>query len=436
MSKKNILIFLATVGALLSQAQAVTLTLPQAIDSAMANNRMLAITRVEEDAAVARYQQTQAVYLPQVQVSYTAMSTTNPLNAFGFNLQQETITQADFNPEVLNDPAATQNFMTRFSVQQPILNLDLINMRQAAALEREVYASKSKRTREYLVFEVSKAYAQAQLAQQQQQVAQEALATVKAIYASTQQRFEKGFLQKSDLLQVEVQLINTQRQLEEASSAVNNAQEYLALLTGITGKTKFQLDEAPQQERQPSGATAVPEARADFQAMHAAIEAQGKMVKSAQFNLVPRVNAFGEYQINDREVFGFGANSYLVGAQLSWSIFNGLSTRNKVAEHKLTQQKLQQQLMQQKEQDALELNKTLRQIEVARLSLQQSTTAVDQAAEALRILRNRYDQGLVATMDLLQSQTLLAQQRLQRAASLFQLNTAIAYQIFLTTSEK
>jgi outer membrane protein TolC len=59
---------------------------------------------------------------------------------------------------------------------------------------------------------------------------------------------------------------------------------------------------------------------------------------------------------------------------------------------------------------------------------------VSQTAEALRIIQNRYDQGLATTNDVLQAQSLMAQQRLLQAQAIYQYNTTAAYQLFLTTS--
>jgi len=417
-------------------AQQLNLTLAQAVDSALTNNREVIISRIDTEVALAKHQQTQGVFLPQVQMSYTALSTTNPLNAFGFKLQQESITANDFNPELLNDPGATRNFMTKLEVRQPILNLDMLNMRQAAALEREVYAAKAKRTTEFITFEVTTAYTQAQLAMQQEEVMQQSLAAVKSIHAAAQQRFEKGYLQKSDVLQVQVQLINAERMHDEAKSNIANAMDRLRLLTGIQSTGRLALEASGTPEASVPSLATVPEQRADLRALQAVADAQGKMLKATQLSFAPRVNAFGEYLFNDNEAFGFGANAYLVGAQLSWTLFNGLATRNKAAEYKLQQNKAQQQLAMQKEQAQLELSKTIRQIENAKIALRQGDVAVEQSREALRILKNRFEQGLVATSDVLQGEALFSQQQLQRAQALFQLNTAIAYHQFLTISEK
>jgi outer membrane protein TolC len=170
--------------------------------------------------------------------------------------------------------------------------------------------------------------------------------------------------------------------------------------------------------------------------MQSAVAAHDMIISSGKMAYLPKLNAFGEYLINDKEAFGFGANSYLVGAQLSWTLFNGMSTRSKIAEHRAERNKVATQLQYQKEQSQLELNKTIRQREDARFALQQQELAVNQAAEALRILQNRYQQGLVTTNDILQSQTLLSQQKLNQAQAVFQFNTTQAYLQFLTTTSE
>ncbi|WP_218332040.1 TolC family protein, partial [Hydrotalea lipotrueae] len=119
------------------------LTLADAITRASSNNKSVQLAGVDEQIAQSNYKQTDAIFLPQVGVSYTAMSTNNPLNAFGFKLQQKSITQADFNPDLLNHPSGTPDFSTQLSVQQPLLNLDMLYMRKGAAKQSELYQFKT-----------------------------------------------------------------------------------------------------------------------------------------------------------------------------------------------------------------------------------------------------------------------------------------------------
>lgn len=430
----GILIFYFSFSVSLWAQEVMPLTLQEALDAALVNNMEIVLAKLEEEGASARFRQTNAVFLPQIKVSYTAMSSNNPLNAFGFQLQQQSITPADFNPDLLNNPSNTQNFMTKAEWQQPILNMDMLYMRKAAHEQTAIYALKTRRTREYLTFEVQKAYAQLQLAQQAQLVLEDALKTVNSIFTSTQNRFEKGFLQKSDVLNVQVQVNAMERQFAEAKSNVQNASDYLSVLMDKPTGIVYTVNLIESITVVDSIETKIPENRADFQAMQSAVAAHDMMISSGRMAYLPKLNAFVEYLLNDAEVLGFGSNSYLVGAQLSWTLFNGTATRNKIEEYRIERNKTAEQLQYQKNQSQVELNKTLRQLQDARLSLLQYETAVSQATEALRILQNRYEQGLVATNDILQSQTQLAQQKLYQAQAMFTFNTTQAYLQFLTTT--
>lgn len=417
--------------------ESVPLSLQGALDAALKNNKEVVMAGLDEESARARYKQTDAVFLPQINLSYSAMSSNNPLNAFGFKLQQQSITQTDFDPALLNNPSATQNFMTKAEWKQPILNMDMLYMRKAANQQTDVYAFKTKRVKEYLAFEVQKAYAQLRLAHQAKAVVAEAVETVNSIYTSTKNRYEKGYLQKSDLLQVQVQATSTENKLAEAKSNVQNASDYLSLLMGSGVGVVYTVETIGEITVSDTIGVIVPEKRADFQAMQSAIASRDIMISSSKMSLIPKLNAFAEYMINDKKAFGFGSNAYLVGAQLSWTLFNGMSVQHKTVEHRIERDKMTTQLLYQKEQSQLELNKTLRQLQDAKFAEQQQMMAVSQAAEALNIVQNRYQQGLVTTNDLLQAQTLLSQQKLYQAQAGFQVNTTYAYLQFLTsTSEK
>ena len=418
-------------------AQDVSLTLHDALEAALKNNNEVAIALLDEESARAKFQQTNAIFLPQIKLSHAAMATNDPLYAFGFKLQQQAITPSDFNPGLLNDPGATQNFITKAAWQQPLLNFDMMSMRQSAKANQDIHAFKTKRTKEFLVFEVQKSYAQLQLAHQAKNVLQGTLQTVKSIYNSTQNRFEKGYLQKSDVLQVQVQLSTTENKLAESNSNVKNASDYLGLLMGSAPGIVYRVDSTTSKINTPAvSETSVPDNRADFLVLKSAISAQQKMIKSTRFSYLPKLNAFGEYIINDPEVFGFGSQSYLAGLQLSWTIFNGTATRHKIAEQSIEKKKAERQLSYQKEQAQLELNKTQRQLDDARFAVAQQNIAVSQASEALRISQNRFLQGLVTTTELLQAETLLSQQKLSLAQAIFQFNTTIAYLEFITSTSE
>jgi outer membrane protein TolC len=420
--------------AALAQDNTKDLSLNQAITLAQANNKTIRLADLDERTAIANYKQTQASYLPQIDFSYTAITTNNPLNAFGFKLQQRTIAPNDFNPELLNHPSATPDYTAKLAVQQPLINMDMFYQRKGAEKQTEVYQYKTQRTKEYLTFQVQKAYLELQLAYSAVQVLNEALQTSEAIKTYTDNHFKQGLIQKSDMLNAQVQVAALTSNLAKAKSNIDNASDYLSLLMGEKTGVVYRLTDvitAYQQPFKPVHEIAL--TRADFLAMQKGIEASNLMIKSTKLSYLPKLNAFGNYQYNDSRLTGFGANAYLAGIQLSWNVFNGNRTKNTIITQKLERDKLITQLAIQKDQSQLELDKGYRDLADARSEIAQSATAIEQAAEALRILQNRYQQGLVNTTDVLLAQTQLSQQKFALAQAQFTANLTLAYLQFLTT---
>ena len=410
------------------------LSLSDAIASAISNNKSIQLAKLDENIAASNYKQTEAIFLPQVVFSYTAMSTNNPLNAFGFKLQQKSITQNDFNPDLLNHPSGTPDFTTKIEVQQPLINMDMMYLRKGAAKQTEVYQYKTQRTKEYLTFEVQKAYLQLQLAYNAVKVLEDALQTTKSVYTFTDNHFQQGLIQKSDVLNAQVQVTTVESNLAKAKSNIKNASDYLSVLMAQPVGIIYKVIDAAATEQWINDTAKIVATRADFMAIQKAIEASDLMIKSNKMSYLPKLNAYGSYQLNDSRMLGFGANAYLAGVQLSWEIFKGNKTKNTIATQTLERNKLTAQLAQQKEQSELELSKAYRDAADAQFEIKQQKSAVEQATEALRILQNRYQQGLVNTTDVLMANTQVLQQKFALAQAVFNANVTKAYIQFLNTS--
>jgi outer membrane protein TolC len=140
----SVLLVISLWSSTIAEAQEHTfLRLADALDAALKNNSDVVQAKLDEARAEAAFKQTNSIFLPQLNVSYTAISTNNPLNAFGTKLQQQQVTQSDFNPEILNHPSSIQNYTAKAEWRQPILNLDQLHQRQAAYLQTEVYTWQS-----------------------------------------------------------------------------------------------------------------------------------------------------------------------------------------------------------------------------------------------------------------------------------------------------
>jgi len=416
-----------------AQAQETLLiTKEEVIAKVKENNNTLKISEQDVFAAQGEYRQTNAVLLPNIGISHTGIATTNPLMAFGSKLNQSILTAADFDPALLNNPGQIEDFATRIEVQQPLINLDGFFQRKAAKSKLNATELQSERTQEYLDLEVDKAYMQLQLAYKTVEVLEKAKEAALDNKRIADNSFRQGYLQKSDVLAVEVRLGDIQNQLQYAKSNIQNASNYLSVLMNDSSYAILQPADALMVMASNLVVQELSENRADIQVMTSASEAYQQMHKADKMSFLPRLNAFGTYELHDDEIFQGDADGYLFGAQLQWNILEGSKRFGKAQKSKAEYERSKLQLEQYKAESQVELNRAQRSLQDAQNNLGLTALALEQSKESLRIRTNRFQQGLEKTMDLLIAETQYAQKQLEYYSTIFQHNYALAYVQFLT----
>ena len=413
--------------------QEISISLNDVLEKVDNNNHTVKIAEQNYNAAKADFNQTNSILLPNISISHSAISTTNPLMAFGSKLNQEILTQADFNPALLNDPDEIKNFTTKIEVQQPIFNANGIFMRKAAKAKMSVFELQTARTIDAIKLEVTKAYMQLQVAYKAVEVLEKAKEAALENKKIAENSFKQGYLQKADILSVDVHVTEVENQLLTTKSNVKNASDYVLFLMNEESENTLKpsnelvadlnLDVYNQQ---------LSENRADIEAMQKSTEAFSNMYKADKMSFLPRLNAFGTYELYDDQLFGTNAKGYLVGAQLSWNVFDGFKSIGKAQKSKAELDKAEINLDQYKNQSQLEYNKAKRQLKDAENQLKLTNLALEQSKEAFRIRKNRFEQGLEKTSDLLISETQYLQKQLEQLQTIFNYNFTKAYVAFLT----
>ena len=410
-----------------------TITKAEVLNIVSEENITLKISEENYNQSRAEYRQTNAVFLPNLTASHTGISTTNPLMAFGSKLNQEILTQADFNPDLLNDPSQIQNFATKFEIQQPLINIDGVYQRKAAKSKMEATSLQGQRTTDYLLFEVDKAYMQLQLAYKGEIVLEKVLKGAKENKKIAINNFKQGYLQRADVLSVEIRVTEIQNQLQIAKSAIKNASNYLSFLMNDKLDVVYQpSDSLTKTIIQDKNEKSLSENRSDIRAMQLASKAYEAMNKADKMSFLPRLNAFGSYLMYDDQIFQGNANGYLFGAELSWDIFQGSKRFGKAQKSKAAFEKSKLEYTHYVSQSNLELNKAKRTFLDAENKLKLTNLAVQQSEESLRIRTNRFKEGLEKTTDLLLAETQYAQKQLEYYQTIFEYNYTQAYVQFLT----
>ncbi|MGO3183551.1 MAG: TolC family protein [Aequorivita sp.] len=412
--------------------QTVPIYKAEVLEKVITQNNQLKIGEQQVLSAKGDYNQTNAVFLPNISASHSGMATTNPLMAFGFKLNQEIVTQADFDPNKLNNPKQIQMFATKFEVQQPIINVDGIFQRKAAKAKLNATQLQLSRTGDYISLETKKAFMQLQLAYKSVTVLETALEAANENLRLANNSFKQGYLQQSDVLAVQVRVTEVENQLQYAKSNIINASEYIAVLMNEEVVGVFKPTDSLMVSSELISTENLSDSRADIQAMEFATEAYKQNYKADKMTFLPRLNAFGSYELYDDQIFQADANGYLFGAALTWDIFQGSKRFGKTQKSKAEFNKASLELDQYKSESQLELNKAKRMFLDAQNNLKLTELALEQSEEALRIRTNRFKEGLEKTTDLLMAETQFSQKQLEYYNTVFQHNYALAYLQFLT----
>lgn len=412
--------------------QQLTLSIEDALQYADRNNIEIKISNAELESAQADFQQTNALILPTIKLEYLASSTNNPLASFGYKLQQEIVQQSDFNPSLLNNPDNIQNYQASVILEQPIINVDGWHGRKAAALKIEAFEQKRERTKEHIELTVKRAYYGLQLANAQNHFLDKVVATTEQNYKLIENYYSQGLVKKDDLLEIEVRVLDANTKKQIAKTLRHKANNGLTYLLGIDkGIEIINSDTLSVEADKKIEDITLPSKRSDLKAYENGVAAHKHMLKSAKAGYLPRLNAFGAYNLNDSKVLGTNAKSWVVGAKLSMNLFDGYQTPAKVHKAKAELEKQELEMDRYLKQQQREIEQAQLQVEVARLNWESAKKAKDSAAESYRIKKNRFTEGLLKTTDLINAETAWATKNLEYLNAIYQYKMAAEYLDFL-----
>jgi outer membrane protein TolC len=404
-------------------AEAPLLTLDAAVETALAGNHRLGAADASVGEAEARLDEALAARLPRLGLDANVSRSTNPALVFSNKLGQEAFTADDFELDRLNNPDPLTNVQGLFSIYQPIYTGGATRGGiDAARAEREAAAAGRERTRQEVVRQVITAYTDAVLARSQHGVARDALETARANVVLVADLHEAGLVVESDLLQARVRESEVLELVARAESAVEVSHAAVNLALGRDLDVPFVLAESLKVAAAPDESLAAlveiaAGQRPDLLAAREHLLAAESGGRSARSGHRPEIGATGLAEANSDELFGTYGTNWSVFLGVRFSLFDGKRTQARVrqATERSTRARLELRLLEQ----AIDLE--VRQAFYDRLSahkrLEQTAAAVEMAGESLRIVRDRYAEGLTTLVELLETEAGLTRARSRDVAA-------------------
>jgi len=406
--------------------------LEEAISMARQSNRSIQLADQSTKVQKAIFEQTKGQFLPYFGIEVTDIATNNPLNVFGFKLMQEEVRQADFDPAVLNNPDVRNQFQISANVMMPLLNLEARSEQDAVRSQIKMKESMAQRTMDGIELEVVKSYYMLLMAQKAVDVLEETYKAAEANYEIALNSYDQGLMLKSDLLDMQIMVNQSELTLGTAKTNEANAQSYFKHVLNTPETSDFiPIDFLMEVAEFMNIESSLNPERADFKAMHHGIEAMDHMVIAANKSFLPKISAFGGVALNDQVPFENRATNFQIGVTLGWDIYKGNSRKSSINKIKAEIEEKQLELEQKMDDAKLEILKTERAIEDIKSQIALHDLSIRQSNEALTIRKNRFEQGLEKSTDIINAETQLSQKKLARLNSLYELNVQNAYLKFL-----
>ncbi len=385
------------------------LSLHAAIQNALEKNPQLEAAQSRVGASAERITQATSGFYPKVYLSEAYQLTTNPMWAFGMKLNQGIITQKDFEPASLNDPASIDNSNTLLWMNWPLFDSGQTWYgRQQANLSHQATVAGLDRTRQEIVSQTVAAYTDLVFAKESVVVVDQALQTAEANLRLIENRYNSGLTVKSDLLRARVHISELEQQKVEAGSQYLIAQAALSAVMGEESLNEVAPSTLLVQKKVPAKELAewidiALSGRPDLKEIKFYEQTARTEIKKSRSAHWPSVNLNGSYEINTAD-FDDTANNYTVGANITLNLFsgNGISARERESLYRHNETSANLRAMNQKIQ--LETRSAYYRLQSAEKRIQAATLSVEAANETLRIVGNRYDNGQVSLVSLLDAE--------------------------------
>lgn len=388
----------------IGQQQAITLK--EAVEIALKNNKELQVARLQLEGAEDGLRASLATQLPTV------------------NGQLEFNQRGDDTPAAGNDGFIFRDRTLLLGQLEVSYNVYDGGRRNAtiARSSREVYLNQLEveRIAETVRFSATERYYNLQNSDAQVAIAQAAIEDFSQTLRDAQLLEQAGLGTKFDVLQAEVDLANANQALTRAISEQRNARRELATTLGVGGKVEFTaadeiIERGNWNYNLEESIIMAFRNRAELQQslVRREINEQNKIIELS--NVRPQVRVFANYNFTNTfsdtfDATGY-ANGYNLGARLNWEIFDGGVAKARADQQDKAVQVDETNFANQRNDIRLNIETAYNNLIANQENIKTTETAVTTAAESLRLARLRFQAGVGTQTDVINAQRSLTEAR-------------------------
>ncbi len=419
------------------------ITLDEAVDIALRNNRDIGIASMEVRKSRAAVREAFGYALPTVDVngnfSHFVDKPRMPFpdfeallgNATYAILFDEGVIPRDedkFKPIAtrLQSFAQTNNYESQIQVTQPLFNSTVFRGIGASRRYHNLAEEELQRTISSTILDVKRSFYAVLLTKEMYAIALASFENASDNLRNVKAAFEQGLVAEFDLLQAEVQVENIRPMVLQSENALKNASDGLKIVLGIDQETGIDVagEMVYYAEPVPDADQTIAEANRrnyGIKALEIKKDVDRAFIHYYESEYWPVLYAFGNYTYaGSGERYNFqNYSSSIVGVTLSFNLFNGGRTRQRVQQARVTMNQTEKQLHQYRDYVAMQVKSKINDLRRVQSILEAQERNVELAARAYEIAVVRYREGTGNQLEVQNADIALRQARTNRLNSVY-----------------
>lgn len=384
------------------------LSLSAAIETVLAANPELSGTRAAVLEAEQRRTQARSGYFPRIDFTQSWQRGNQPVFVFSSLLAQRQFAEADFAVQQLNHPDPITNARSAFSMEYALFDGGRTRAAaQAASLETAVARATDRQMRNDLVLATTRAYGRILAADAAGLAAESAVAAAEEDARTAEARRDAGTASDADVLSMQAHLAEMRAKSIDAGAERRIARGELNRLMNRPLDTDVipilpppAVDVSDRSDPVPSPGQGRPEL--EQAALRVDLADAGRT--RARNGFLPEIAVQGGYEWNNG-ARGGPAAAWVMGAAVRLNVFSAGATSARVKEAGHAAERARAEQQRAIGAARIEVLTTAEQLAAARARDAVGRTAVAQAREGQRIIRDRFEAGLAPASDVIRAAT-------------------------------
>jgi len=402
------------------------ITLREAVEISLKENSEIRAMNSETEAYRLKVEERRGILYPKFYVEEVYSRTDNPTYSFMSKLNQERFTNSDFLINRLNSPSAISDYQTSFRFEQSLYVPQVYPQIRMSELTFQAKSMQRQWKRQEIAHRVVNAYLDVLEARQRLIVAEKALSDARENLRIAFSRYDNGLGLYSDVLRARAFVKSAETEKIRAENSLDISKRMLGIILGLDRSVdvegelpEFLINDLDVYLR------AAME-RSDLKAVRLQQRVLLESVRSKKAAFLPEFGITGSYDLHHhRRIFGDEGSSYRIMGIIRWKIFD-LSAYKGISSTRREVDAINERLNGMIRDIKFRVTKAYKDVKIRRKALELSKAGLEEAEEAIRIVRKRYENSLSPFVDLLNTEYELERARQKVVSAEISLLRAIA----------